>query len=835
VLGRSPTIDANDPRQGALSGVRVVEWGTNVTAPYAAKLLADMGADVVKVEELPHGDPSRRLAPFARDATDDIEGSALYQYLNAGKRGIALDLSRAEDLHMLHRLTAWTDIFIHDQPTARTSALAMGFDDVARRNKRVAVLSLTPFGLTGPYHEWRACNMVLSHLAGLGKVTHWAGLDPETVPPQRPAGYFVDFTAGTVGAVAALAALDARDVQGRAQLADVSAWEAAVLATFPNMLYPPYEGRGLNFRRPHLTARAPMGYMKCKDGFFWAAVLQPRHWEAFTELLGVPELAREPLFSTPLLRGQFWDVLEPILNAKIADRTKEELFHAFQTQGIPIVPAFTIQEALGSDHLRAREVLAHVEHPTLGRLSMPRNPCRLGDAMPITRAAPRLGEHNGGVARELAEPHTTGVSATDDPTELSSRLPLDGVRVLDLSWVLAGPLATQILSHLGAEVIKVESDRIPDIARTNPPFANRREDAEGSGFFASLSAGKRTVTIDLATPEGLAIAKDLVKWSDLVVENFSPGTLDRLGLGYDELRKVKPDTILLSISGVGQTGPWSRYRFFGLQIFALSGISTLTSPPGAPPAVTRAGGADPLGAIYAALAALAALRHRRATGRGQQIDISMLEATLAHLPDAVLDVTLHGRAPVWVGNRESGFAPVDCFRCRGEDAWVAIAVHDDAEWAGLCRAIGRPELASDARFIDARSRRSNEADLRNILTNWTSQHAPDEAMRLLQARGVPAGASFDVREVLADPHFIERGFMEEIDHRASGRRRVAGVPWKITGVPPVTALRRVPRRNEDAHYVLHDILRLSVEDVADLTAKGVVPPMSIARELERVQ
>jgi benzylsuccinate CoA-transferase BbsF subunit len=382
-------------------------------------------------------------------------------------------------------------------------------------------------------------------------------------------------------------------------------------------------------------------------------------------------------------------------------------------------------------------------------------------------------------------------------------------------------------------VIKIESDRVPDIARTNPPFANGRESPEASGFFASLSAGKRTITLDLTNPAGVGIAKDLLRSSDIVFENFSPGTLERLGLGYEELRKIRPDIIYLSISGVGQTGPWSRYRFFGLQIFGMSGISLLTSPPGAPPSVTRAGGADPLGAMYAAFAALAALRHRRTTGRGQSIDISMLEATLAHLPDAALEVTANHRAPRWTGNAEQDAAPADCFRCRGEDAWVAIAVHGDEEWASLCRAIGRPELVSDARFRDPMSRSQHGVELRNAITSWTLTVDPVTAMTRLQREGVPAGASYDVRAALSDPHFVERGFMEEIDHHDAGKRRVAGVPWKISGVPEPAMLRRVPRRNEHGVSILQDVLGLGPDDIDRLSASGAIP--KAARALDLVQ
>lgn len=815
-------IAPGGPGDGALRGVRVVEWGSNITAPYAAKLLADLGADVIKLEELPTGDPARGGLPPFVIGRDGRKSSGLFQFLNAGKRGMAVDLRRPAGRRTVEDLLGWADILVHNQPRSRMESLGLEFDDLARLNPRIVVACITPFGVTGPYRDWRACGMILTHLSGLGMVTHWDGLDPEIVPPRGPAGHFVDLTTGAVGAIAALAALMTRDSQGTAQLADVSGWETAIFATFPNMLYPTYEARGLNFRRPHLTQRAPMGYMKCQDGYFWAAVLQPRHWEAFTQLLGVPELAAERLFATPMLRGEYWDVLAPILDAKIATWTKEKLFHACQALGIPIVPAYSVREALESEQIRSRHVLVHVDHPELGPLSMPGNPCRMSETPPVTRVAPRLGEHTDAV-RVMLDATRAGDSPATSSAVSADRLPLAGVRVLDLSWVLAGPLSTQMLAHLGAEVIKVESDRIQDIARTNPPFANGRQDPEMSGFYASLAAGKRTFTIDLSTPRGLTVAKELVRASDVVVENFSPGTLDRLGLGYDELKRIRPDVILVSISGAGQTGPLSAYRYFGLQVFAMSGLSLLSSPPGMPPAIIRAGGADPMGAIYATLAALVALQHRKTTGRGQNIDISMLEVTLAHLADAVLEVTMNGHDPLSLGNADDAAAPADCYRCEGEDAWVAIAVHDDIEWASLCRALGDTTLESDPRFRDTDGRRRNQEDLRRRITTWTSQRTPTAAMTALQECGVPAGASFDARAALADRHIVARGFMERVDHHLAGQRLVAGVPWKITGVGEPATPRRVPRRNEAWRYVLEDLLRLPPNEVADLIASRVVP------------
>jgi benzylsuccinate CoA-transferase BbsF subunit len=329
-------------------------------------------------------------------------------------------------------------------------------------------------------------------------------------------------------------------------------------------------------------------------------------------------------------------------------------------------------------------------------------------------------------------------------------------------------------------------------------------------------------------PDGLALVKRLVALSDIVVENFSPGTLARMGLGYDELKRIKSDIILVSVSALGQSGPLSSYRAFGLQLFAMSGLSVLSAPPGAPPAVVRGGGADPVTGVYAALASMIALRHRNQTGEGQRVDISMLETTLAHLPDAVMEVTLNGRVPDPMGNEEHGSFPVACFPCRGEDKWIAIAVHDAQEWGGLCRAIDAPDLLEESKFGSAKLRCAHRDEILSRIARWTSELDAEEAMHRLQSAGVPAGVSYDDAEIQANVHFRQRGFMELVDHHECGERFVASVPWQISGAPKPAAPRRVPRWGEYNDYVLTDLLELSTGEVQHLVAEGVVSKKSLA-------
>lgn len=796
-----------------LSGICVLEWGDLVATPYCGKLLGMLGARVVKIEES-HGDASRSLPPFA-EGWQGSERSYLYQYLNTGKESVKLDLESEEGRGALKRSLAWADIVLHGQSKKRLSELGIDFSSP---HGDAVVCAVTPFGVDGVYSDWKACNMTLSHLAGLGVVTHWDGMNAESTSPVRPPGYYADFVAGAAAAVAALGGLAARDVTGRSQLVDVSVWDAAVLSAFHNMLYPYYERRAPNYRKRHRVGRAPMGYMTCADGYVWAAVLTPRHWSAFTKMLGVPELGDELMFTSALARGEYWDVLEPILAPRMATWPKDILFHEAQQLGIPIVPLYDVREALTTAQVRSRGFITEVAHPLLGKLSMPGAPYRSNAMQPVISAAPTLGQDTDAFLSELTQ------SARDVATSTEIRrdgLPLSGIRVLDLSWVLAGPLCGQMLVHLGAEVLRVESNQVTDISRVNPPFADGQQGSERSAFYAALAAGKKTVTIDLTVPDGLRLVKELVKHCDVVIENFSPGTLDRLGLGYNVLRQLKPDILLVSISGAGQTGPLSAYRFYGLQISAMSGLSAATGLPGNPPAVTRASGADPIAAIYATFATLAALRQRSRTGFGQAIDVSMLESTLAQMPDAVMDATMNGRTPQPEGNAEPGACLSECYRCRGDDKWVAIAIHSEAEWESLCRVIGRPELISSVDDHRTALRPEQSSEIGDAITNWTSSHSADDAMALLQGAGVPAGVSYDALEIVSNGHFDHRGFMEEVDHHLCGIRRLPGVPWKISSVT-VADKRRVPVKGEHTIEVLRTVLNLTETEITDLLDHGVI-------------
>ena len=403
---------------------------------------------------------------------------------------------------------------------------------------------------------------------------------------------------------------------------------------------------------------------------------------------------------------------------------------------------------------------------------------------------------------------------------VTSGLPLQGVRVIDFGQAVAVPFATQWLALMGAEVIVVESHhRLGN--RVWPPFADDVQGLNRSGLFNLYQGNKLSCTLNLRTEGGREIARALVRIADAVTENYSTGTMERLGLGYREVVKLRPDLIMLSMSAVGRSGPMKNFVGFHSAVLMMSGLAALTGYPGGHPRIMGSVFPDPVSGMYAVFAVLGALYRRSKTGLGQYVEVAMTEAMMALMPEAIFDYTLNNREPERVGNRDPAKAPHDVYRCRGEDAWIAISVGSDEQWAAMCDAMGHEEWRRDPRFADALARWGHREELNALVQTWTAERTPREATCRLQAAGVPAGPSFTTADLLEDPHLRERGFVVEVDHPEVGRRLMGTVPWKTSDLPPVEH-RHAPLLGEHNHYVLCELLGLSPREVERLIEAGVV-------------
>ena len=402
-----------------------------------------------------------------------------------------------------------------------------------------------------------------------------------------------------------------------------------------------------------------------------------------------------------------------------------------------------------------------------------------------------------------------------------SQPPLDGIRVVDFCWAWAGPYGALQLAHLGADVIRIESAKRLCPSRLIPPWPDNESGVNRAGYFNQYNQGKRSLTLDLKAPEAIDIAKTLVSKSDIVMNNFASGVMEKLGVGYEVLRRIKSDIIMVSLPGYGTSGPEKDFVSYGPPQVAQSGLSALTGYVGGPPMMAGFSYGDPNGGVHATFAVMAALLHREKTGQGQYIDLSQWEAAIMLLPEAFMDYSMNGTQPERMGNRDPHMAPHGVFRSKGDDRWVSLSVRDEAEWQRLCAVMGQPELSSDARFSSLAARKENEAALEEIVTAWTQERTADAATQALQNVGIPAYPSLDAIDMANNPHVSARDYFVELEHPEVGTRRHMGIPWTMSRTP-CEIRRPAPCLGQDTDAVLTDIAGLSQDEIAALREKDIL-------------
>jgi len=803
-----------------LEGVKVLELGHMVSASYATKLMADLGADVIKVEE-PDGDRARQRGPFPQGIVDP-EQSGLFLYLNTNKRGCTLDLRQDKDT--LTRLVAWADLLIHNYPPAQMAALGIDYHTFRAINPQLVMCSITPFGLTGPHKDYNAYELTVAHSGGWARLSP-GGSDRPDLPPLKAAGQQADFQGGVAAATAALAAYYRALQTGEGEHIDFSS--QAYIASFVDVSAPYYTYQGYVASRLGKRVLYPWGIFPCQDGLMFLVVGEEDQWQRLLALMGNPEWGAWEIFQGLANRTKNQDVLQMYLAEWIQRWRVEDLFRAGQEQRICFAPVFSMAQLAQQEQLHARHFFIDVTHRCAGTLTHLGAPYQLHEPWwQIRRPAPLLGEHNEEVKASLGQVKTSPGQVKENPEGLRtpdlglrtvpSRLPLEGVRVADFSWVWAGPFCALHLAHLGAEVIKIESQTHLDLARRLPFYPKDMEPGVNRCvLFNQWGQGKKSLLLNLTTPKAIAIAKELISKSDVVVENFATGVMDDLGLGYEELKTIKPDLIMASISGYGHTGPQRNYMAYGPAIAPLTGLSSLTGYEGGPPQEVGMAYGDPTSGIHAAVAICAALAARQRTGRGQHIDVSLWETVAALVPEGWMDYAMNGTQPPRQGNRDPWMAPHNCFRCAGEDEWVTIACGTEVEWHALCQAIGQAQLAADARFRTAQARKANEGALEQILTAWTATREKWEVTRTLQAVGVAAFPSMTGKDLVEDPHLNARGFFVRLAHPEVGVRTHMGMPWLLTQAP--NGVRTpAPLLGQDTDQVMRDVLGYSPQEIARL-------------------
>lgn len=394
---------------------------------------------------------------------------------------------------------------------------------------------------------------------------------------------------------------------------------------------------------------------------------------------------------------------------------------------------------------------------------------------------------------------------------------LEGIRVADFTHAFAGPTGTLILALMGAEVIKIESAAHSDVASRDPQHARAMENV---GIFHCTNLNKLSIRLNLKRHEAVGLAKRLVSICDIVVENFRPGVMDKLGLGYSALKEVKPDIIMLSLSSHGASGPERGYRAYAAQMGPLSGLSYITGHRDGPPAPIRST-ADTLAGVTTVFPILAAMNYRQRTGKGQFIDCSAIEALSICASDILMDYTMNERVRCRDGNRHDFVAPHNCYPCKGKDKWISIVISTEEEWKAFCDTIGNPGWTKDKKFKDGLTRWDNQEDLDRLIGEWTRNFTSYEVMRTLQKAGVAAIPSFTNEELVKDPHCKERGIFAEVNQPHVGEQIQMGLPWKLSNAPKVP-IRPVPLMGEHNAYVFGKLLRMSKEEIEKLEKEEVI-------------
>jgi crotonobetainyl-CoA:carnitine CoA-transferase CaiB-like acyl-CoA transferase len=800
----------------ALEGISVVECGDGISAAFAAKLLALSGADVIKVEP-PQGDITRRRGPFPGDVANP-DRSDLYLYLNADKSGVVMDLAKAADRERLANLLADADILIHNVPPYQRAARGLDNQALSKKYPRLIATGISAFGDFGPYANYHAYDLTAVHGSGLGSLAPLSSPLAE-MPPLKTPGQQAEFQGGLYAAAVIAAAYFNRMKTGRGQAIEISEQEILAAALELALVFYTYEGRQTS--RLGRRALGPWGIYECADGLIASNCPEEAMWHRLVELMGNPEWAREEIFKDRLSRGRNNDALKIFFEEWSHGWKKLDLCEAAQAKRIPVAPVNTMADVYADEHLRAREFftpLPGAQAADGGPVLVPSVPFKSSETgWRLQRPAPGMGEHDTTARRSKS------VAAPVENPAPAKGGPLAGIRVLDFCWVWAGPYCTMQLAHLGAEVIRVESAKRPDINRCIPPFHERKAGLNRGGSFNQWNQGKRSLQLDLTRPEAIDIVYQLAAHCDVVTENYAPGAAARMGIEYARFKAVKPDIIMASLSGYGQTGPLARWVSYGALLGGQSGLVALSgyAEDGIPrdPGISYG---DPVLGMFGLFAINAALIHRARTGRGQYIDVSMYEAMEMILAEPLLEYAVNGREPKPLSNHDPMMSPHNCYKALGGDEdWVTIAVGNEDEWRALCGAIGQPALTDDPRFSSAPARKHNEAELDHIITQWTATRDRWEITATLQRAGIAAFPTLSNKDIALDPHLRARGYLVELEHPEVGKRTHAGIPWTMSATP-CQVWRPAPLLGQDTDYVLSSLLGYAPEKIKELRDSGIL-------------
>ena len=811
-----------------LSPYRILDL-TDSRGALGPLILAGLGADVVKVEP-PGGCPSRSEPPLDPRQPAGLR-SLRFHALNRGKRSVELDLDGASGRAEFHRLVAAADFLFENAEPGAMAARGIGFEQLRAVNPSLVYVATTPFGQDGPYAKHLATDLTLAAMGGM------MALIGE--PDRRPVRITVPQTwhhAAVEGALAALVAHQRSLSSGQAQFVDVSV-QAAVFWTGLNAMIA-HAIHGTNIERNGTwlqlsTLVTPLVY-PCADGEVtlvattatllplipwmvasgvvdekWAALEDWRSYEA--RMLTGADLA----IPLPALREQ--------LEAFTRKHTKADLFAGGIARGITLAPVNTASDVLALDHLAIRDFWRPVELADGRELRAAGPFVRLSRTPVAFSPAPDLGQHTIEVLDDVARSPVGRESPKDASrrTEVvpTPRLPFEGVKFADFSWIGVGPITAKVFADHGATVVHVETDKPADRLRLVGPFKDGIAGINRCQFFGSFNTSKLSLQLNLKHPDGLATAKRLLQWADICLDSFTAGTMAELGLGYDVARQQNPGLIMASTCLMGQTGPAAPLAGYGYHAASVCGFYEVTGWDDRAPGGPFNAYTDTVAPRFLATALIAALDHRRRTGEGQYIDGAQMESSLHFLGPELLEAQVTGKNARRAGNAAPSAAPHDAYPCAGEDQWCAIAVETDEQWRALRRALGDPAWARASALDTAQGRLANRDLVDRELSAFTARHAPRALMDLLQAAGVPAGMVQRSSDHQEDPQLAHRRFFHPLEHPEMGLVPYEGHAYQISGYdhgPRFPA----PCLGEHTYQVLSEVLRLDDDEIARVMGSG---------------
>jgi crotonobetainyl-CoA:carnitine CoA-transferase CaiB-like acyl-CoA transferase len=780
----------------ALGGLRVLDLATDVAGAFCARLFADNGADVVLVEP-PGGSPLRSRGPFA--TVDGERVSCLFWHLNLGKRGFGADLGDEAGRAALAELAAGADVVVIDAGTAAFDLPADG--------PRV-VCDLTGFGRDGVLADWRGGELVFQALSG---TMFENGLPGRA--PLHGVGDRASYAAGAIGYSEALATLLGGGA-GRRRI-DVSVAEVAASMNFNRATQFSYNGtiEGRDART------IPRAIVPCADG--WAAIFIYDHrWAVSCRALGLDDLVEDPRFVTEHERLAHWDEFIGALEERLRDRPVDEVLAAGQAEKVVVAKAVSPLE-LGSDpQLRSRGFWDRRE----------------GEALP--RLGPMLGfsatpQVDPGGAQLLRAAPTVDWRSAERPALASPPAgdrPLRGIRVLDLTTAWSGPMSTRLLAALGAEVTKVEGPgRIDDWrGPVRGGLPNRYPDDEPGEEpynrcyqFNTQNHDKLGVALDLKDPAGIDLATRLAAGSDVLIANFSAGTLERMGLGWERLHEVNPRLILVEMPAYGGGGPFGSYVALGPSMEMMGGMGSMIGYGDGRPTTTGPAYLDPIGGFNALAAILTALQARERTGAGQRVELAQREAAMHWIGEWIVAALANDADAPVDANHSAEAAPHGAYRCAGEEEWIAIAAPDEAAWAALREELELGEVADGSDLSTLAARKSHEGEIDAAIAARVAGRDKHELAARLQARGVAAAPVANARD-LHDSEFLrERGLLQTVAHPRAGTHLYQGVPLHIEGFD-LTIGAPAPCFGQDTEEVLGKRLGSGAEELAELRERGVI-------------